>query len=198
MGFGHPWQVGGGVCVGGGAAVYVPIPKDGTLTLCHPCKWHKGKHLDATVFPRLSRGSNSLHLVVETSALTTTVVDLEWVQGFQSRSPLGPNYFIFMRNFEKKWAKWLNVLNRTPTSNLNPLSKNPGSAPALGYHALLLFYTLFSNIVWSACREVFIKLIQTKLQWKFTFVDNFFQGTALKEPTSSSIMNHTRSRDIKR
>ena len=40
--------------------------------------------------------------------------------GVSVELPLGPNYFIFMRNFEKKWAKWLNVLNRTPLFKFEP------------------------------------------------------------------------------
>ena len=42
--------------------------------------------------------------------------------------PLELNYFIFMGNFRKNEAK---LRKRTPFLNLNPLSRNPGSASVL-------------------------------------------------------------------
>ena len=36
----------------------------------------------------------------------TAVVDLEGVRRVQLNPSLSPNYFIFMGNFEKKYAKW--------------------------------------------------------------------------------------------
>ena len=47
--------------------------------------------------------------------------------------PLRQNYSIFMGNFQKNPDKISNnqvqLPNRTPFVNLNPLSRNPGSAP---------------------------------------------------------------------
>ena len=45
----------------------------------------------------------------------------------RSNPPLELNYFIFMGNFRKNEAK---LRKRTPYLNLNPLSRNPGSALA--------------------------------------------------------------------
>ena len=55
------------------------------------------------------------------------VADPEGVQGVRSNPPLELNYFIFMGNFRKNEAK---LRKRTPYLNLNPLSRNPGSALA--------------------------------------------------------------------
>ena len=62
-----------------------------------------------------------------------TVKDLE---GVRSNPPLRQNYLTFIENFEKsqeidKQACKINKSN--PFVNLNPLSRNPGSAPALIY-----------------------------------------------------------------
>ena len=64
------------------------------------------------------------------------VADPEGVRGVRSNPPLRPNYFIFMGNYKKTWVNWS---NRTPLSNLNPLSKNPGSAPGSVNHIVSLF-----------------------------------------------------------
>ena len=56
-----------------------------------------------------------------------SVADPEGVQGVRSNPPLELNYFIFMGNFRKNEAK---LRKRTPYLNLNPLSRNPGSALA--------------------------------------------------------------------
>ena len=52
--------------------------------------------------------------------------------------PLRQNHLIFIENFLKKQENWLInnhviLTNRTAFVNLNPLSRNPGSAPALIY-----------------------------------------------------------------
>ena len=57
------------------------------------------------------------------------MADPEGVQGVRSNPPLELNYFIFMGNFRKNEAK---LRKRNPFLNLNPLSKNPGSAPGGG------------------------------------------------------------------
>ena len=56
------------------------------------------------------------------------VADPEGVRGVQTNPLLSLIYFIFMWNFRKNWS---NCTNRTPLANLNPRSKNPGSAPEL-------------------------------------------------------------------
>ena len=58
---------------------------------------------------------------------TIPVADPEGGQGVRSNPPLELNYFIFMRNFRKSEAK---LRKRTPSLNLNPQYRNPGSAPA--------------------------------------------------------------------
>ena len=63
----------------------------------------------------------------------TSEVDPEGVQGVRSNPPLRQNYSIFMEHFQKKSGKLTNnqlqPTNRTPFVSLNPLSRNPGSAP---------------------------------------------------------------------
>ena len=54
---------------------------------------------------------------------TISVADPE---GVQANPPWRPNYFIFMGSFKKIMR---NQQNETPFLNLNPLSRNPGSAP---------------------------------------------------------------------
>ena len=58
--------------------------------------------------------------------------------GVQTNSLLSLNYFSFIGNFRKNWS---NRTNRTPSANLNPQSKNPGSAPGrcAGWSAPLFF-----------------------------------------------------------
>ena len=56
------------------------------------------------------------------------MADTEGVRGVQTNPLLSLNYFIFMGNFKKNRS---NCTNRPPPSaNLNPRSKNLGSAPA--------------------------------------------------------------------
>ena len=57
---------------------------------------------------------------------STAVADPEGVRGVQTNPLLRPKLFHFYGNFRKKWS---NCTNRTPSANLNPRSKNPGSAP---------------------------------------------------------------------
>ena len=57
-----------------------------------------------------------------------SVADPEGVQGVRSNPSLELNYFIFMGNFRKKNEAKLK--KRTPYLNLNPLSRNTGSALA--------------------------------------------------------------------
>ena len=62
-----------------------------------------------------------------------TVKDLE---GVRSNPPLRQNYLTFIENFEKSQEidKQTCKINKSnPIVNLNPLSRNPGSAPALIY-----------------------------------------------------------------
>ena len=54
------------------------------------------------------------------------MADPEGVRGIQTNPLLSLNYFIFMGNVRKNGS---NYTNRTPSANLYPLSKNPGSTP---------------------------------------------------------------------
>ena len=62
----------------------------------------------------LSRGSNSLHLVVEDSALTTTVADLEGVHGVSVELPFGTKLFHFHEEFLEKVGKMVKCLKSNP------------------------------------------------------------------------------------
>ena len=77
------------------------------------------------------------------------MADPEGVQGARSNPSLRQNYSILMENFQKIQKKIANnkfrkfsqknannkvqSTNRTPFVNLNPLLRNPGSAPADTY-----------------------------------------------------------------
>ena len=61
------------------------------------------------------------------------MADPEGARGVCSHPALRTNFFFFMENFQKSEEKLMKNLvklkNQTPFSNLNPLSRNPGSAP---------------------------------------------------------------------